>query len=96
MANDEVAWMISDQVVATELGDGLALLNLRTNEYFSLNEVGAFVWNELQSPQSRDALIRVMTEKYDVAAETCANDLDLLLEDFKNASLAEPRLDAAR
>jgi hypothetical protein len=87
----EVSWAIADQVVATELGDGLALLNLRTNEYFSLNDVGAFVWGELQSPQSRDALIRAMTEKYDVSADICANDLDLLLEDLRNASLAEPR-----
>ena len=93
MAGD-VSWTIADQVVATELGDGLALLNLKTNEYFSLNDVGAFVWGELQSPQSRDALIRAMTQKYDVATDVCANDLDLLLEDLRNASLAEPRLGA--
>ena len=96
MAHSDAAWMASDEVVAANLGDGVALLNLRTNEYFSLNEVGAFVWAVLQSPQPRGAIISAVTDKYEVAADVCASDLDLLLEDLKSASLIEQRLDAAR
>lgn len=96
MENSAAAWMASDEVVAANLGDGLALLNLRTNEYFSLNEVGAFVWNVLQSPQPRGEIIRAVTDKFEVEADVCAGDLDLLLEDLRRASLIEPHPDAAR
>jgi hypothetical protein len=91
----EDAWVASGNVVVTELGDGLALLNLATNEYFSLNDVGAFVWGVLQTPQQRGEIIRAVTEKYEVAPDICAPDVDLLLEDLKNAALAEQQLGAA-
>ena len=83
------AWVASRDVVMTELGDGLALLNLATNEYFSLNDVGAFVWSVLQTPRQRGEIVRAVTEKYEVAPEVCAPDVDLLLEELKNATLAE-------
>ena len=87
------AWMASTDVVATELGEGLALLNLKTNEYFSLNDVGAFVWSVLPKPRSE--IIQAVVEQYEVTADDCAGDVDLLLEDLRNAALAEPRLVAA-
>ena len=86
------AWVAAGNVVVTELGDGLALLNLATNEYFSLNEVGAFVWSVLQTPRPRREIVRAVTEKYEVAPEVCAPDVDLLLEELRNAALAEQQL----
>ncbi|TGV81338.1 PqqD family protein, partial [Mesorhizobium sp. M00.F.Ca.ET.158.01.1.1] len=34
--------------VACEFGEGLALLNLKSNIYYSLNGVGAFIWDLIQ------------------------------------------------
>jgi len=89
MASGEgAAWVASDKVVAADLGEGLALLNLSTNEYFSLNEVGAFVWGVLQTPKPRDDIVRAVMEAYEVAESACSTDIDLLLEELKNAALA--------
>ena len=95
IAGSDEAWVAAGNVVVTELGDGLALLNLKTNEYFSLNEVGAFVWGVLQTPRPRGEIVRAVTEKYEVAPEVCAPDVDLLLEDLRNAALAEQQLGVA-
>lgn len=92
---EDDAWVASDNVVVTELGHGLALLNLATHEYFSLNDVGAFVWGILKTPRQRDEIVRAVTEKYEVAPDVCATDVDLLLEDLRNAALAEQQLGAA-
>ena len=92
MSSPDAAWIASDNVVAAELGEGLALLNLSTNEYFSLNEVGAFVWGILQAPRLRADLVRAVMDAYEVAEATCALDVDLLLEELKHAELAEQRL----
>lgn len=86
----DAAWVASDKVVAAELGEGLALLNLATNEYFSLNEVGAFVWTVLQTPKPRSDIVRAVMEAYEVAESACAGDIDLLLEELRHAALAEP------
>ena len=94
MVRDD-AWVAASDIVTTEIGEGLALLNLTTNEYFSLNEVGAYVWEVLQTPRQRDEIVRAVTEKYEVAPELCAPDVDLLLEDLRNAALAEQQLGAA-
>jgi hypothetical protein len=65
------------------------LLDLRTNQYFTLNEVGAFVWGFIASPRTKDEILRAMMSEYDVSAETCAPDLDALLEDLGHAALIE-------
>ncbi len=88
-SGEDAAWVASDQVVAADLGEGLALLNLSTNEYFSLNEVGAFVWGVLQTPRPRADIVRAVMEAYEVAESACVADIDLLLEELKNAALAE-------
>lgn len=88
--NEDAAWVASDRVVAAELGEGLALLSLTTNEYFSLNDVGAFVWRSLQTPRPRRDIVRAVMEVYEVAESACAADVDRLLEELRHAALAEP------
>jgi hypothetical protein len=87
-------WVASGNVVTTDLGDGLALLDLRTNQYFSLNDVGAFVWQELQTPKRRDEIVHAVTAQYEISAAECASDIDVLLQEFRDAALVEQR-DAA-
>jgi hypothetical protein len=94
-SGEDAAWVASDKVVAAELGEGLALLSLTTNEYFSLNDVGAFVWRALQTPKPRRDIVRAVMEVYEVAESACAADIDRLLEDLRHAALAEPSRIAA-
>lgn len=81
----------SSTVVAAGLGSGTALLDLRTNQYFSLDEVGTLIWQSLQQPRSRAALVQGVTEAYEIDAESCARDVDLLLGDLVDAALVEVR-----
>jgi hypothetical protein len=78
-------------VVSTELGEGLALLDLRSNVYFSLSEVGTLVWDAIQEPTTRADLVRRITDVYDVGADECASDLDALLGELWDAKLIEVR-----
>ena len=41
----------TNDAVACEFGNGLALLNLKSNIYYSLNSVGAYVWDLIQEPR---------------------------------------------
>ena len=69
-------------VVACELEGGAALLDLRSSLYFSLNSVGAVLWEALTTPRSVDELVGVVAESFDVTAEACRADVEAYLRDL--------------
>jgi len=76
------------EVVACPFGDGLALLDLRSGQYFTTNAVGSFVWSRMEQPISIADLRHDLERHYEVAPEHCARDLDALLLGMVNAKLA--------
>lgn len=76
------------EVVACPFGDGLALLDLRSGQYFTTNAVGSFVWSRIEKPISVADLRQDVELHYDVAPDQCARDLDNLLLGMVNANLA--------
>lgn len=78
-----------ETVVSTSLGSGLALLDLRTKEYFSLDPVGAFIWETLRRPQRQDELVAAVVGEYDVSPETCAAEVEAFIEALRDADLIE-------
>ncbi|UCI19633.1 PqqD family protein [Mesorhizobium sp. B2-1-8] len=74
--------------VACEFGDGLALLNLRSNIYYSLNGVGAFIWELIQEPKPIADIRSAVLARYTVDAERCKADVDALLKGLAENGLA--------
>jgi hypothetical protein len=81
------SFVASGEAVSCELGDGLALLDLASNVYYSLNGVGAFVWQQLQQPRSVAQLREAILEAYDVDPARCEADLSALLDDLSKSGL---------
>ncbi|OHV90256.1 PqqD family protein [Mesorhizobium sp. ORS 3428] len=82
-----------DRVVATgdavacEFGSGLALLHLKSNIYYSLNGVGAYIWELIQEPRSLLDIRSAVLARYDVDAERCKADVIGLLNGLIEAGL---------
>ncbi|MEZ2328408.1 PqqD family protein [Mesorhizobium sp. RCC_202] len=89
-------WNLSehDHVVATgdavacEFGTGLALLHIKSNVYYSLNGVGAFVWEQIQEPRSILDVQSAVLARYNVDAQRCKADVEGLLKGLTEAGLA--------
>ncbi|MDG4882477.1 MULTISPECIES: PqqD family protein [unclassified Mesorhizobium] len=83
-----------DRVVATgdavacEFGNGLALLHLKSNIYYSLNGVGAYIWELIQEPRPILDIRSAVIARYDVDAERCKADVEGLLKGLIEAGLA--------
>lgn len=83
-----------DRVVATgdavacEFGNGLALLHLKSNIYYSLNGVGAYIWELIQEPRPILDVRSAVCMRYDVDAERCKADVEGLLKGLIEAGLA--------
>jgi hypothetical protein len=79
------------EVVSCALGDGTALLDLRTGTYFALNSVGAFVWEQLAAPASLSDIQRLVMDRFEVGEAQCAADLIALVEALDGAHLVRVR-----
>lgn len=80
------------EVVGCTLGEGSALLNLRTNIYYSLNEVGAFVWSALAEPVTFQRLVERVSAEFDAPDDQVEQDLARLVVMLDQAGLVRCRL----
>ena len=80
---------IPEDVLFRQVGDEAILLNLETEFYYSLDEVGARMWSVLASTGSLDAVESAVVEEYDAPAERVRQDLDKLVSDLVQHGLLE-------
>jgi hypothetical protein len=78
----------SKDAVACEFGNGLALLDMRSNIYYSLNSVGAYIWELIQEPKPIAEIRSAVLKRYNVEPERCKADVDGLLKGLADAGLA--------
>ena len=78
----------TNDAVACEFGNGLALLSLKSNVYYSLNGVGAYIWDLIQAPKPISEIRSAVLARYDVDPERCRADVDGLLRGLADAGLA--------
>ena len=70
----------SKKQVHCDLQGEKAILHTDTGIYYTLNEVGAFIWDQLKKPSSLDGIVNQVTSAYEVSPETAETDvLELLI-----------------
>lgn len=77
-----------DVLIQTVVGEAV-LLDLRSQKYFGLNQVGTRAWQLLQETGDAGAVQARLAQEYDVAAERLERDLDELFERLLEAGLVE-------
>ena len=79
--------VVSDQVLCRELDGELVILDLKSEAYFGLDEVGARIWQLFTGDRSIQAVFEALIEEYDVEPETLRADLVELLEQLCDRGL---------
>ena len=75
--------------VSSELAGESVILNVKTGLYYGLNQVGASIWAQIQSPKTFQELCDALVTEYDVTPENCAADIRELLQDMISAELIQ-------
>ena len=57
------------------------------NSIYTLNEVGARVWQLLDGQTPVGKIVKTITEEYEVSSKEAASDIDELLRDWEGAGL---------
>jgi hypothetical protein len=77
--------LVPDRVMFRELEGESVLLNIETETYFGLDDVGTRMWRQLTESASIQLAYDALLSEYDVTPETLKKDLGSLLEElFEN------------
>lgn len=85
---------INDDVMACDLDESVAILNHATGTFYTLDEVGKFIWQKLAEPITLDGLKDAVIDAYDCDPAAAGNDIRTLIEDLCEAKLI--KLNVAR
>ena len=81
---------ISDDVLFQEVGGETVLLDLGSENYFGLDEIGTRIWSLLREAKNADEILDVLLQEYEVDRVTLESDLDELLSKLLEAGLIRP------
>ncbi len=85
----------SDQL-STDLGDETVIMGLASEEYYSLEDVGARIWSLIQEPRTVKEILDSILNDYAVEPERCERDLLAVLQQMAEEGLVEIKNEANR
>ena len=65
----------AETVFAQEVDGEMVLLDMESENYFGLDEVGTAIWLAMQEKETLKEVFDVLLEQYEVEAEMLENDL---------------------
>jgi hypothetical protein len=87
MVGDQVE--IGEDVLYQQLQGEVVLLNMASQRYYGLNEVGARMWELLLESGSVSTVADRLNQTYDIDPTTLRADLERLIEELRNAGLVK-------
>ncbi len=78
----------SQEAIGQEVRGETVILDLASEEYFSLDEVGTRVWQLIQEPISVGSLKNQLLEEFEVDESTLESDLRELIDVLVSEGLA--------
>jgi len=70
--------------------DNFILFDTTTQRYYSLDMLGAMVWNLMQRPMSIREIREAIADRFDLEPEIADTELRMLLEEMQSNGLIEP------
>ncbi|NIG55367.1 PqqD family protein [Chitinophaga sp. Cy-1792] len=82
---------ISENTIVREMGTGVVILNLNTERFYELNEIGKRFWELIAENNGYMAAVEILQNEYEVSTERLQDDLTRLIDDLSKAALVEVR-----
>lgn len=79
--------ILSPDVISQEVSGETVLLDLESENYFGLDEVGTRIWQLIKETNDLKAIYDTLLSEYDVQEERLQQDLDTLLSEISGLGL---------
>ncbi len=81
--------IFADTVFAQEVDGEMVLLDMESENYFGLDEVGTAIWQAIQEDGLLQNVLETLLEQYDVEEEVLKKDLIGFVEKLVESGLVE-------
>ena len=78
-----------DTVFAQEVDGEMVLLDMDSENYFGLDEVGTSMWQAIQSKENLKEVLEVLLEQYEVEEEVLKKDLVTFVDKLQESGLVK-------
>lgn len=68
--------------LSAKVGDELVMMSAKEGNYIGLSDVGARIWDLLETPQELETVIARLQQEYDVSSDTCRAEVDAFLKEL--------------
>jgi len=68
--------------LSAKVGDELVMMSAEKGNYIGLSEVGARIWELIDTPQEVDAVCAQLQAEYDVAPDICRAEVESFLNEL--------------
>ena len=68
--------------LTAKVGDQLVMMSVQQGRYVGLSEVGARIWEILESPKDIDQLCDLLVAEFDVAPDVCRAEVVAFLDEL--------------
>ena len=79
----------ADTVFAQEVDGEMVLLDMNSENYFGLDEVGTAIWQAMQEKEKLQEVFEVLLSQYEVEEEVLKKDLMSFVEKLQESGLIE-------
>lgn len=91
---EEKSYKIKDGFILREVAGNYLVVAVGSavkefNGYINLNETGAFLWKQLEKPNTFDGLLKALLSEYEVDEETAKKDVTQFIDKLVEAKLVK-------
>ena len=85
-------YRIATHVRSSVTEDGGTILDVNSGRYYSLNPIGAAIWNELTAERSKEQILSNLSNTLGVSSEKLQDDVDAFLSRLVKLGLVDQNL----
>lgn len=79
----------SKNIIWREVDNEAVILNIETNDYFTLDSTGAEIWKRFTSENSISAIISGISSEYGIEKERLTEDINDFIKELKEEGLVK-------
>ena len=85
--NFQTIYQHNPECPVREIGSGLVIMAPMGNTTHALEDLGVFIWNQIDGTRDLDAVLTAIVAEYEVQEETARADLGSFVEQLESAGL---------
>lgn len=76
-------------ILTSDMGDEVVMLNILNSEYYGLDSVGCFIWQSIENSITISDLVDKLLLEFAIDRETCINEVSVFLQELHQQGLIQ-------